>query len=451
MPDDILDPIQRISGRRVLADALKTFMFSLSQGLGASAGARGAAGTRLGVGAALGAPFQLEELERNRQMQDEDRKARIEQARELTRRGQFDDAVKMLNAVQGSQAPEQTVNAPVATPAPIGTLGGGTYQPPTQGGGTMGVPLPLKPVNIPGYGQVQPVSAQQQAIQRANELRQQVQLGAEFRPDRFSSSPAGIFNTQTGEVATPAPSVVSPELIAAIAQNPARYHDLTPTIQAALLPELSRRQIEIPAKPVDPTLQAIRDMQLDNLSREAQAELTPRQTGIAMQLASGLKSHPAYMDMQDIDTGLYGVETGLAQENGFGDIAAINAFQRMIDPGATVREGDVALMQSASAMAAKVLTDYPIEKLRTGAKLPTQTRQAMLKVAKELHAVRSKNYNDTIGNQYKALAKASNIPFQYVGSDFGRSTEAGPKAGDIQDGYEFTGGDPAEPKNWKKR
>lgn len=39
---------------------------------------------------------------------------------------------------------------------------------------------------------------------------------------------------------------------------------------------------------------------------------------------------------------------GLAQNNTVGDIAAINALQRMIDPGVSVREGDVTLLEMAT-------------------------------------------------------------------------------------------------------
>ena len=147
-------------------------------------------------------------------------------------------------------------------------------------------------------------------------------------------------------------------------------------------------------------------------------ELTPKQTSVAIQLANSLKSHPAYTDMSDIYTGIQGVQTGLSQKNGFGDITAINAFQRMVDPGATVREGDVALLQSASAFINKVLSDYPIEKLTKGAKLPEATRAQMQKTADELYERRAKNYNQTIGTQYKSLSGGSGIPFEFVGQDF---------------------------------
>lgn len=149
-----------------------------------------------------------------------------------------------------------------------------------------------------------------------------------------------------------------------------------------------------------------------------EGELTPRQIGVAIQLTNSLKGHAAYTDMQDIATGMSGVKSGLAQKNGFGDIAAINAVQRMIDPGATVREGDIGLIQSASSILAKITTDYPIERLREGDLLPEPTRQQILKMATDLYKVRAKNYNDIVGSQYKRLAEAAKVPFEIIGSDF---------------------------------
>lgn len=146
--------------------------------------------------------------------------------------------------------------------------------------------------------------------------------------------------------------------------------------------------------------------------------LNPRQLSQTIQLSNSLKAHPAYTDMSDIATGLQGVTVGLSQENGFGDITAINAFQRMIDPGATVREGDVHLIRSASSWIDSVLSSYPLDRLRKGDKLPAPVRERMKKTARELYKVRSRNYNETVGTQYRKIADAAKIPFELIGSDF---------------------------------
>jgi hypothetical protein len=185
-------------------------------------------------------------------------------------------------------------------------------------------------------------------------------------------------------------------------------------------------RVERAPTPMDPTLAAIRDAQLALLRGRAggPGELSQAQFAHAMQLTNSLKAHPAYADMSDIATGWQGVQAGLSQNNGFGDIVAINAIQRMVDPGATVREGDVALLQSASALLDKVVSDYPLAKLRTGDKLPQAVRNRLRAVAEQLYAARSKNYNDTIGSQYRALAAAAGIPFELIGADFAAPSAA---------------------------
>jgi len=187
-------------------------------------------------------------------------------------------------------------------------------------------------------------------------------------------------------------------------------------------------RVERAPTPVDPTLAAMRDAQLALLQARAGGpnEMSQAQFAQAMQLANSLKAHPAYTDMSDIATGWQGVQTGLRQQNGFGDIVAINAIQRMVDPGATVREGDVALLQSASALLDTVLSEYPVAKLRTGDKLPQTVRDRLRTVAEQLYAARAKNYNDTIGSQYRALAAAAGIPFALIGTDFAAPSAAAP-------------------------
>jgi hypothetical protein len=185
---------------------------------------------------------------------------------------------------------------------------------------------------------------------------------------------------------------------------------------------------------------AQRDEQIQ-LTREG-LELRRRQLGVglsntqmsnALQLANSLKAHPAYTDMSDIHTGWMGVQVGLAQANGFGDVTAINAFQRMVDPGATVREGDVALLQTAASFMDRMLSEYPLEKLKTGAQLPTTVRAQMRKVADDLYRVRAQNYNDMVGNQYRELAKAANVPFKLIGTEFGTFVgwKRDPKTGEL--------------------
>ena len=89
----------------------------------------------------------------------------------------------------------------------------------------------------------------------------------------------------------------------------------------------------------------------------------------------------------------------------------------MIDPGATVRSEDVTLLQSASGFIDKVLSDFPIERLKEGDKLPQAVRDRMAKTARELYETRKTNYEQSVSN-VKNLANANNIPFTFIGVDF---------------------------------
>jgi len=146
--------------------------------------------------------------------------------------------------------------------------------------------------------------------------------------------------------------------------------------------------------------------------------------GPALQLANSLKSHPSYVKMLDISSGFGAVKAGINQKNGTGDIAIINALQRMIDPGVSVRDSDVVLLQGAQPF---------IEKLRaakssftTGSKFTDETRAEILKLASALMAARAAGFNESVGAQYKSIAQEYGIPYQLIGSDFEVPTEGQP-------------------------
>ena len=146
-------------------------------------------------------------------------------------------------------------------------------------------------------------------------------------------------------------------------------------------------------------------------------ELSSKQTSVAIQLSNNLKSNPVYTDMLDVSTGLSGVRSGISQANGFGDITAINAFQRMVDPGATVRSEDVALLREAGGFVDKVLSDFPIKNLQQGDKLPAAVRDRMMDTAIDLYNARLGGYATGI-QPIKNLAEANGIDFTFVGTDF---------------------------------
>jgi hypothetical protein len=164
----------------------------------------------------------------------------------------------------------------------------------------------------------------------------------------------------------------------------------------------------------------MQEIQIRQLEADFQGygTLKPAQFEYALQLVSRVNSDPAYRNMLDINSGLASVMAGLAQESGMGDIAAINGMQIMIDPGATVREGDVALQTSAIAFMERISLEFTRAKLKAGDKLPQAQRDRMLELAQELFVAHANNYNDRSGNTFRRLAEGAGVPFNMVGQTF---------------------------------
>lgn len=135
-------------------------------------------------------------------------------------------------------------------------------------------------------------------------------------------------------------------------------------------------------------------------------------------LSGAVKSHPAYTKMLDFESGLQAVEAGLQQGNGLGDIAAINAFQRLVDPGVSVREGDVRLLESAIALGSKLSPTFWADKLRGGDRLPEDMRVAMQQASRDLYTSRAKTYAESVGDMFKQQANAASVPYALIARDF---------------------------------
>lgn len=103
------------------------------------------------------------------------------------------------------------------------------------------------------------------------------------------------------------------------------------------------------------------------------------------------------------------VKEALNKQTGFGDIAAINAFQRMIDPGVAVREGDVALIQSAISQFEQLNPTFLMKKLQSGDKLDPTTRQRMYDLASTIYTEYARNANASRIPYFRSLATKSGI------------------------------------------
>lgn len=90
---------------------------------------------------------------------------------------------------------------------------------------------------------------------------------------------------------------------------------------------------------------------------------------------------------------------------------AINAFQNgIVDPGATVREGDVSLMQTAIAWADRVDLDYMKQKILDGDKLPPEMRQKMLQLATATRDAYARDFQEQTVPKVKSLVQQNSLP-----------------------------------------
>lgn len=108
--------------------------------------------------------------------------------------------------------------------------------------------------------------------------------------------------------------------------------------------------------------------------------------------------------------------------SGVGDISAINTFQRLaVDPGVAVREGDVALLQSAQSFGDKQA--LKARGLLVGNKLTATAREQMRTLALEIHDSRVGFVEDQTA-PIKKTADVMGIPFnEYIASPFKTSQE----------------------------
>lgn len=76
------------------------------------------------------------------------------------------------------------------------------------------------------------------------------------------------------------------------------------------------------------------------------------------------------------------IQTALQKADGTGDIAAITAFNKLLDPGAVVREADVALTLAAQGLADKM--EIWMKNKQTGDILPPDLRRRMGELAQQI-------------------------------------------------------------------
>ena len=150
------------------------------------------------------------------------------------------------------------------------------------------------------------------------------------------------------------------------------------------------------------------------------SELSEGQARLLNSLRDDYKSDPFVKNANDAVASQSIVQGSLDQQNGFGDIAAINAMQRMIDPGVAVREGDVTLMQQAIPRLQR--WGLKAQNYVIGDQLTPEIRSQMSKLANELVDQRASIANEKSIPKFKKSAEKIGLDFDLIGGDFEMSS-----------------------------
>lgn len=154
--------------------------------------------------------------------------------------------------------------------------------------------------------------------------------------------------------------------------------------------------------------------------RRAATILNPEQVKNVNALQTKLSSDVAYKDIQNVKQAYTAMQGSQKQDSAIGDVALINSFQRIIDPGVSVREGDVTLIQNSAGILEQ-LKNLP-DVWAGNARIPDKMRKQMIELGKDVYTSKVKNFYDSKGKAIVAQAQAYNIPeehFDVLGLDFG--------------------------------
>ena len=145
--------------------------------------------------------------------------------------------------------------------------------------------------------------------------------------------------------------------------------------------------------------------------------LSADQSKLATDLRKEVNNLAEVKTMKDLEPKMVSLINALEQGTGEGDIVAINSFQNtVVDPGVAVREGDVALLQSAQSFTDKA--ELKAKGLLVGNKLTPEARERMKELALTAYASRVAFTEDNI-QPIKTTATENGIDYdKYIGRPF---------------------------------
>lgn len=141
----------------------------------------------------------------------------------------------------------------------------------------------------------------------------------------------------------------------------------------------------------------------------AKPELSKEQIGLINNLYDNVNKNKIYTTGVELSQKRQVVKNSLTRSTGFADIAAINAFQKMVDEGVAVREGDIALMRSAQAILDKYDPRFLTNKATKGTILTLKDRIEMDKLSEMMAKNAMQQANEGPIKQFRGIAQKANL------------------------------------------
>lgn len=143
--------------------------------------------------------------------------------------------------------------------------------------------------------------------------------------------------------------------------------------------------------------------------------LSKEQISIYQNLASQVRQDQDIKNFIEIRQAYDRIKTVGANPSAAGDLALIFNYMKMLDPGSTVREGEFANAQNSAGVPEQIRAQW--NKIVSGERLTTETRQDFLTQAKNLYASQLTSYDRAV-SFYENQASTFGIPSDLILRDF---------------------------------